>query len=389
MNTEIKNKKKIAVWAVTKSGYQHGLNLASNIDGSVLFLSEKLIKKLKGLKTLNKSFCNNPRVFSKLSESLKDVFKEFDGHIFIFSTGIAVRIIAPLIKSKVEDPAIVVMDDRAIHAVSLLSGHIGGANDLAKKVGLITKAKPVITTATDIHGQVAIDVIATENNVHIVNPDMIKKINMAILEEEKIAIHDPFNIFLQKIPNSILTGMPTAIPATAQDNLSTSKLGSRHTKEANSAIETKNPDIICTDIKIHVPRGTLVLNPPSLVVGLGCNRGTSINEIEKFFLKTLKQNKLSLKSIWAFASIDAKHDEQGFLELSKKYKIQFLFINKEKINLEKNIKNPSKTVEKHMGVKSVCEAAAIIAGKNAKLIVQKQIKGNMTIAITRQSQCFI
>lgn len=175
MKTDIKNKKKIAVWAITESGYKHGFNLDRNIDGSVLFLSENLIRNLNGLKTIVISFCNNPRVFSKLSDSLKDVFNDFDGHIFIFSTRIAVRMIAPLINSKLEDHAVVVMDDRAMYAASQLSGHVDRANKLAEEVGFITKAKPIITTGTDIQDRVPIDVIATENNTHIVNSVMIKK----------------------------------------------------------------------------------------------------------------------------------------------------------------------------------------------------------------------
>ncbi|MCK5099852.1 MAG: cobalamin biosynthesis protein, partial [Desulfobacteraceae bacterium] len=285
------------------------------------------------------------------------VFNQFDAHIFIFSTGIAVRMIAPIIKTKTEDPAVVVLDDNACHAISLLSGHIGGANALAKKVGRITEAKPVITTATDVHNKPAIDIIALAKNIHIVNPDMIKKINMAILENKVVKIDDPFNILQNRIPNY--------------------------------RNEQRNPDIICTDSELDVPRGTLVLNPPSLIAGIGCNRGTSIEEIETFLLETLKQNKLSLKSIWAFASIDAKHDETGLLELSKKYKTQFFFVDKQQLESVKEIKNPSKIVQKHMGVKSVCEAAAITAGKNAKLIVQKQIKGNVTIAIARKKPCSI
>ena len=356
MNTEQKNKK-IAIWAITKSGFEHGQNLAKSMDDSILFISNNLLGKLNGLKKLNNSFCKNPLTFSNLSETIKEVFNQFDAHIFIFSTGIGVRMIAPIIKTKIEDPAVVVLDDHACHAVSLLSGHIGGANALALEVGRITHAKPVITTATDVQNLPAIDTIALENNMHIVNPDMIKKINMAILERKAVKTDDPFDILSSKVPNYIRA--------------------------------KKNPDIICTDIDIDVPRGTLVLNPPSLIAGIGCNRGTSIEEIETFLLETLKQNKLSLKSIWAFASIDAKHDETGLLELSKKYKTQFFFVDKQQLESVKEIKNPSKIVQKHMGVKSVCEAAAITAGKNAKLIVQKQIKGNVTIAIARKKPCSI
>ncbi len=358
MNIEQKNKiKRIAIWTITESGFEHGLSLAKNIDDSILFISKSLLKKLPGLKKLDNSFSKNPLVFTKLSEKVKELFHEFDGHIFIFSTGIAIRIIASLLESKIKDPAVVVLDDKACHAVSLLSGHIGGANELTKQVGSLTKATPVITTATDVNNKPAIDIIALQNNLHIANPDMIKTINMALLENRSIKLHDPFDILFDKVPNCTRN--------------------------------KKNPDIICTDVDINVPRGTLLLNPPSLIVGIGCNKGTSLDEIEEFLLLVLKQNKLSIKSIWAFASIEAKQNETGFLELSKKLETQFLFVDKQKLNSVENIKNPSETVEKHMGVKSVCEAAAIVAGNNTQLIVQKQIKGNVTIAIARQKPCFI
>ncbi len=348
---------KTAIWTITESGFKHGLNLAKNIDDSILFLSEDLIKKLRGLRKINNQFSKNPMVFPKLSKKVKEVFKKFDAHIFIFSTGIAVRIIAPLIKNKIEDPAVVVVDDYGLHAISLLSGHIGGANELTKHVSKITGAKPVITTATDVHGKPSIDTIAVKNNIHIANPGMIKKINMAILENKPIKIDDPFNLFQGKIPNLIKT--------------------------------KENPDIICTDFNIDVPRGTLLLNPKSLIIGIGCNRGTSMQEIETFLMDILKNNNLSFNSIWAFASIDAKKDETGFLELSKKYKIHFIFLDKYDLKSVKNIKNPSQTVQKHMGVKSVCEAAAIKAGNNADLIVEKQIKNNVTMAIAKKTLCSI
>lgn len=358
MNTEQKNKsKKTAIWTITKSGYAHGRNLAANIDGSILFISDNLLQKLNGLKKIDRDFCKNPLIFSSLAEKIKEVFLKFDAHIFVFSTGIAVRIIAPLIQTKTKDPAVVVLDDNAKHSISLLSGHIGGANNLAEKVGFLTKAKPVITTATDVHNKPAIDTIAVTNNIHIVNPNMIKNINMAILEEKTVKIKDPFDILFDKVPKSVRV--------------------------------QKNPDILCTDNEISVPRGTLVLNPPSLIVGIGCNRGTSMDEIESFLLETLKQNNLSINSIRAFASIEAKNDETGLIELSKKYATRFSFINKQKLKSVKKIKNPSLIVQKHMGVKSVCEAAAITAGKNANLILQKQIKGNVTIAIARKKLCSI
>ncbi len=355
MNTEKNNKiNKTAIWAITRSGYKLGSKLARTINGSVLLISLNLKNQL--LLNLS-SFDENIIAFVKLSDKIRQVFHDFTAHIFIFSTGIAVRIIAPVIKSKISDPAVVVLDDNGCHAISLLSGHLGGANKLVEKIAGITGAAPVITTATDVHNKPAIDIIAGEHDLHIVNPGMIKKINMAILYDEIIKIHDPSNILIARIPNSIQ--------------------------------EQKNPDIICTDTTMKVPRETLVLNPRSLIVGMGCNRDTTMDEVELFLLSVFRKNRLSLKSIGAFASIDAKKNETGFLELSKKMQVKFLFFDKDRLSLVKNIKNPSKIVEKHMGVKSVCEAAAITAGKNAQLIVQKQIKGNVTMAVARAKPCSI
>jgi cobalt-precorrin 5A hydrolase len=115
------------------------------------------------------------------------------------STGIVVRIIAPLIRSKLEDPAVVVVDDRGNHAISLLSGHLGGANALAAEVAELIRAKPVITTATDVNQILAIDVLAKEKHLIIENPEAIKIVNMALLKGERIGLHDPYGLMEDSI----------------------------------------------------------------------------------------------------------------------------------------------------------------------------------------------
>jgi cobalt-precorrin 5A hydrolase len=133
---------------------------------------------------------------------LKKKIRQYTGHIFIMSTGIVVRVIAPLIRHKTEDPAVVVVDDRGMHAISLLSGHLGGANELAQKIAGIIGAKPVITTATDVNLVPAIDVLAKEKSLFIENPEAIKTVNMALLRGDKIHVHDPFSFLANCLPNS-------------------------------------------------------------------------------------------------------------------------------------------------------------------------------------------
>ncbi|KJR43844.1 cobalamin (vitamin B12) biosynthesis CbiG protein [Candidatus Magnetoovum chiemensis] len=208
--------KKISIWAITPDGMKVGKELFYSLSSSDFFISENIDDGVHSTSTniadaanladaansLNRDIITKQQInskqrviiFEKLSERFQEEFKNYDAHIAVFSTGIAVRILAPLINSKLTDPAVVVIDDRAIHAVSLLSGHLGGANELTLKISEITGASPVITTATDIHNLPSIDMIAKKNNLFIENPNMIKKVNMAFLQKKKINIIDPFNL---------------------------------------------------------------------------------------------------------------------------------------------------------------------------------------------------
>ena len=161
-------KNELAIWALTPKGANLAAKLAKGLQNANLHFSSKL----------KKSAANALR-FNKLSDALQNCFKKYHGHIFIMSTGIVIRMIAPLIKSKISDPAVIVVDETGHHAISLLSGHIGGANDLAKKVALLIGADPVITTATDVNDLPAIDIWAQKKGLSIENPQAIKKINMA------------------------------------------------------------------------------------------------------------------------------------------------------------------------------------------------------------------
>ena len=140
---------KIAVWVVTPNGAKMSDRLTERWPDADIYVSQNLA-----------SVKSSHILFEKLSVTLADKFRQYSGHIFIMSTGIVVRVIAPLIHSKIQDPAVVVMDDLGKHAISLLSGHLGGANELTRKVSQIIGANPVISTATDIKGVPAIYMLA-------------------------------------------------------------------------------------------------------------------------------------------------------------------------------------------------------------------------------------
>ena len=152
-------KDKIAIWVITPNGIKIAQRIAASLPDVDVYMSGRLnqtvIEKL---------------TFDKLSEEMLEQFIKYAGHIFIMSSGIVVRVIAPLIQNKTEDPAIVVIDDQGQHAISLLSGHLGGANALTLQVAEIISARPVITTATDVNKRPAIDVLAKEKGLNIENP---------------------------------------------------------------------------------------------------------------------------------------------------------------------------------------------------------------------------
>jgi len=351
MAIETKNNKMLpsptAIWCITPNGKILALKIKTALKDSTLFVSKRIWQ--------NENKIQNAFEFEKLSEEILCQFNKFSGHIFIFSTGIVVRIIAPLLNSKILDPAVVVVDDNGTHAISLISGHLGGANELSKKIAHIVCGTPVITTATDTNKLPAIDLIAKNNDLFIETPQNIKLINMAFLMGKPVSLFDPFG-FVKNNP---------------QKNFFSNK-----TPRENSCEK-----IFCTYKTKNVSRETLILRPLVLSVGIGCNRGTSCKDLKQFLFKILKKENLSVNSIYEFATVDIKKDETGLLDLSKEMKIPIVFFDKKKLNSVKTIKTPSQMVEKHLGIKSVCEAAAILSANNGNLIVTKNKNKDVTLAV--------
>ena len=350
MDTEVPNRQKksgsIAIWAITPNGCDLGQRVNRKIPGSQLFLSKKIGSDTQPRDAI---------LFDSLSSEIDRRFDSYTGHIFIFSTGIGVRLIGPLLISKLSDPAVVVVDDNGQHAISLVSGHLGGANALTREVADIVNATAVITTATDVNQVPAIDMIAKHRGLYIETPENIKHVNMSFLTGRPLVVHDKDNFILPDIPDSFI--------APRKDN------------------KTNRPDIYCSHLNTDVPRETLILRPKNLCVGIGCNRGTPYGVIHGFLLKTLEKQGLSLNSVYQFGTIDIKNDETGLLELSEKSGKQIIFFNRDDLDSVAAIENPSHMVEKHIGVRSVCEAAAILTANNGKLIVPKKKNKDVTIAV--------
>ncbi|MFO7713423.1 cobalt-precorrin 5A hydrolase [Desulfosarcina sp.] len=335
-----------AIWALTPNGARLARSIARQMSGSTRFLSAKLDTAIDG--TIR---------FSRLKDAIDRHFGGFSSHIFIMATGIVVRCIAMHLAHKTTDPAVVVCDEAGRFAVSLVSGHLGGANALAMEVARITGGLPVITTATDVNRVPAIDVIALENGLTIENSAAIKAVNMALLTGGPIVVHDPYEKLAYHLP------------------------ASQTLQAATNAFDDNAAGVFVDHIRLDLPPHVLVLRPGSLVAGMGCNRGTSVDEMRSLLLETVAVNKLAASSLRALATVDLKADEPGLLNLAQSLNLKVMLFSRDRLKAVVQVPTPSTLVEKHIGVKSVCEAAALLATNRGRLIVPKQKTANVTVAV--------
>lgn len=298
--------------------------------------------------------------FDSLKNIVADKFEKYESHIFVAASGIAVRMITPLLKSKAVDPAVVVVDQEGQFAISLVSGHLGGANELARLLGDKIGAVPVITTATDCAGVPSMDLIARDQDLVIGDIGLIKHINAAILDGEKVPVYDPDG-FLDR---SGLGDYFVAVDAI--DELSKFRCG------------------VVVDWRVHeLPERVLTLYPQCLSLGVGCRRGASADEILELVRSVVVENGIALESIFCVGSIDAKSDEAGLLEAAAVLGLEPQFFSAAELD-EIEVANPSDLVMKHMGVGGVCEAAAMKLAGAAQVTVPKTKSARVTAAIARK-----
>lgn len=341
--------KKTAIYALTPRGARLGRILADKLSGD-LFLPVRLAK------------VHGAIAFDGLLERVAKGFSLYSRHIFIAAAGIVVRAIAPHLKRKDQDPAVIVLDQEGEYAISLVSGHLGGANELARKVAQLTGGSAVITTATDTAGVPAIDVLAKERNLSIANLKAVKSINMALLEGKPVQIFDPED-----------------------------RLGLKHRERVIFAMEWINnedqwinghPGVWVTwkSHKANTEMNRLILHPRCLVAGVGCNRGTKAREILNLIKNTFQKQRLSFESLRCLTTIEAKKGEQGLLDAAEELDVALMFFGKSELESVKT-PHPSSVVKKHMGVSSVCEATALLKTGGGRLLVTKKKSLNATLAV--------
>lgn len=295
-------------------------------------------------------------VSTSLSEWTKEQFLQKEGIVFVGAAGIAVRAIAPFLKSKAEDPAVVVMDDMGRFSISLLSGHLGGANELAEQLAGMAGGQAVITTATDIHGSFAVDLFAKKQGLVITELKKVKTISSAILKGENVGFHCDFPVS-GKFPSGLIPGEAC---------------------NANLWITIKEK------AKEEPLKSSLKLVPRLLVLGVGCRKGVPAKTIEKVLDRFFKEWNLSPEALRACASIDLKKEEEGICRFAASKGIPFYTYPAKVLEETEGEFSSSSFVKKVTGVDNVCERAALTCVKElggGKLMVKKQAADGVTAAI--------
>jgi len=364
VSAPIATKEKIAIITITRPGLEKAAALLKGLDAT-LYVSERYAGEAP----------EGAIIFDGVVKNLlPGIFDSFDGIILIMALGIVVRTIAPLIVDKKKDPGIVVIDVTGRFAISLLSGHLGGANALAREAGEILGAIPVITTGTDVRDTIAPDMMAKEIGAELTPFDLLKRVSSAIVDGDRVLV-----INSEKIPFSQLAG-------TLKPNILHHKQWPDPVPQARAAILVSSSVAHRTDLlPVHV-----TIHPKVLAVGIGCNRGTSAGEIIALVESTLKKAELSVLSIDRFATIDLKKDEEGILETARFFNRPLVTFTREELS-QTEAPNPSEVVRSHVGTPGVSEPAALLSirrdppfpGGQGELVVQKVKSENATLAIAR------
>lgn len=303
-----------------------------------------------------------------LADFCGDLFRQYRGLVMIMALGIVLRILAPHLQDKRKDPAVVVLDERGQFAVSALCGHLGGANDLAGYLERKLGCRAVITTATDVHGLPAVDLLARDYGLAMEPFEMVKAANAAIVNGEPVHFYSEYDL-------------KGELPA---------KLGLRPLDSYTPKERALGLNVFITNkIMAPVPARSLFLRPRNLVVGLGCRRGVAATSVKKAVQEALNCAGRSLSSVRLLATVDIRAGEQGLTEAANEMGLPLAFFSRDEIagvfTRRREELSFSHYVLEQIGVGGVCEPAALLAAPAAKLILKKKAFGGITAAVAEEA----
>lgn len=365
-----RERKTFAIYAITKHGVEIATRLLSRLPGADLYASDRV----RGAAPAGARALSLP-----MGPVLADTFTAYDCHVFIISVGAVVRMIAPLLRDKKSDPAVVCIDDAARFSVCVLSGHVGRGNVFANRIAEILGAQAVVTTASDVRGTLTVDILGRALSWTLDDLDRnVTRGCAAVVNASRVA-------FIQEC------GEPNWWP---EDRPLPEGVEYRVSLEAVTPCDYEIL-LIATDREIrethpeHWERA-VIYRPKTLVLGLGCDKGTPIDLVERGIERLLAEARLSEKSVRAMATIDRKAEEPAFVALEQRFGWPLEVYPAEALDRVSGIENPSETVKKYVGTRSVAEAASLLCAGAERLLVPKKSYTEagagraMTLAVARR-----
>lgn len=330
---------KIAIWTVTRGAGNIAKEYAQILDKN---LDDVAIDVF----TLKKFEVTDTVQINDFTAEITEKFNFYDGHIFIMASGIVIRKISSLIKSKDVDPAVLLIDEGKHFVISLLSGHLGGANELTYSLANILKLVPVITTSSDMTGKIAVDTIAQKLNAELEDLKSAKDVTSLIVNGQKVNILLPKNV----------------------------KITDKNSADGFVLVSNKK--------NIEYTR----IYPKNLILGIGCKKDTKAEDILEAIEDCLDKNNLDIKSVKKIATVDVKENEQGLIDAVKFLNLDLKIISRDEIKKVQNQFEGSDFVEKNIGVRAVSEPVALLASsQDGKFIVMKDKYNGITISIYEEN----
>lgn len=351
--------KNIALIAPTRQGYQLALRLQEGLEPAVIWTKAEVLSSISSIPHQVYAYEDG------LSPTLRQLWKEHDSFIFVLALGAVVRLIAPLLDQKEQDPAVLVISAEERFVISVSGGHRGGADALARRVAALIIGTPIITSASESQHLPAVDLLGEPYGWKRGGGDWTA-VAAAVTQQE-----------------------PVKVTQTCGWDLWRSSLPTVHPFAGDTADEKAKAHLWISDQQVPAMDTPVVAwHPRTLWVGIGCERGTSTQTLEQAIRQVFAEHGLAFEAIAGLASVDLKQDEVGLQEIAQNYGWPLKFFRAEELALEP-VPNPSLVVAGAVGTPSVAEAAAMKVTGQA-LVVPKQIyraeRGACTIAVARAPQ---
>ncbi|MDB8791220.1 cobalt-precorrin 5A hydrolase [Romboutsia sp. 1001216sp1] len=375
-NMSIDNK--IAIVCITENGKNLAFEIQSKLNNGDVYLIRNKKNNFKIDEEKNNVFL----VEDKLSNLVPSLFEEYQYIVFIMATGIVVRVIAPYINSKFSDPAILVSDEKGRNIISLLSGHMGGANEMTRYISELIGANPVITTATDVNKKSSLDMIAKKLDAYIEDfRENVKDVNAMLVNNQEVGLYIDGNYEIDTRGFKILTNF--------EDVDSTEKIVIISSKNnfIDYYIENKKENELDEQmLRKKCSEGNIIkVVPKEIVIGIGCRRNTESSLLQESLNNLLHQYNIDINSIKEIGSIDVKSDEKAIIDLASSLSVPFKTFSVDEISKVDHLFEKSEFVKKNVGVYCVSEPVAYLLSKGNLIIEKHKYKG-ITISVGRVSK---